>query len=207
MLEYSVSGHIARLTINRPQAMNAIDRATRGQLHEAWAAIREDDQVRAAILTGHGERAFCVGTDLKDMPQRGDSHAFNTFGRSGPEHLLDGLDTDKPLICAINGYAIGGGLELALACDLRIASVNAQFGLSEVTVGSMPGAGGTYRLPQVVGESMAMQMMLTGDRIDADTAWRVGPNQRASTSACAVETRRRTCRHYRGQRATCGARD
>ncbi|MGH3660600.1 MAG: enoyl-CoA hydratase/isomerase family protein [Micromonosporaceae bacterium] len=173
-VDMTIHGAVAEVVLNRPHALNSIDRQMRKQLWEAWAQIREDDSIRVALLTGVGERSFCVGSDLKKTMPPKESHAELTFGRTTSEHLLRGLDTDKPLICAINGYAIGGGLELALACDVRIAAQSAEFGLSEVRVGSIPGAGGTQRLPRMIGQSAAMQMLLTGDRIDAAEAHRVG---------------------------------
>ncbi|AWB32707.1 enoyl-CoA hydratase/isomerase family protein [Orrella marina] len=173
-LVFEVDNHVATITLNRPEAMNSIDPETRSQLHDAWIRIKTDDAIRVAILTGAGEKAFCTGSDLKKtMPPR-ESFAELTFGRSESDHLLAGLDTDKPLICAINGYAMGGGMELALACDIRIASERAQFALSEVRIGSIPGAGGTQRLPRAIGASNAMLMLLTGDRFDAREALRVG---------------------------------
>lgn len=173
-LLFDVQDHIATITLNRPEAMNSIDPETRGELHEAWQRIKRDDSIRVAILTGAGEKAFCTGSDLKKtMPPR-ESFAELTFGRSESDHLLAGLDTDKPLICAVNGYAMGGGMELALACDIRIASENAVFALSEVRIGSIPGAGGTQRLPRAIGASNAMLMLLTGDRVDAQEAARLG---------------------------------
>jgi len=173
-LLFEVENYVATITLNRPQAMNSIDPETRSQLHAAWQRIKSDDSVRVAILTGAGEKAFCTGSDLKKTMPPKESFAELSFGRSQSDHLLAGLDTDKPLICAINGYAMGGGMELALACDIRIASENAQFALSEVRIGSIPGAGGTQRLPRAIGASNAMLMLLTGDRFDAYEALRVG---------------------------------
>ncbi|MDQ1763094.1 enoyl-CoA hydratase/isomerase family protein [Achromobacter aegrifaciens] len=169
-----VQDHVATLTLNRPEAMNSIDPEMREQLHAAWKRIKEDDDIRVVILTGAGEKAFCTGSDLKKTMPPKESFAELTFGRATSDHLLAGLDTDKPLICAVNGYAMGGGMELALACDIRVASDNAVFALSEVRIGSIPGAGGTQRLPRAIGSSNAMLMLLTGDRVDAAEALRIG---------------------------------
>ncbi|MGE8688078.1 MAG: enoyl-CoA hydratase/isomerase family protein [Achromobacter sp.] len=173
-LDIAVQDHVATLTLNRPEAMNSIDPEMRNQLHAAWKRIKEDDDIRVAILTGAGDKAFCTGSDLKKTMPPKESFAELTFGRAYSDHLLEGLDTDKPLICAINGYAMGGGMELALACDIRVASDNAVFALSEVRIGSIPGAGGTQRLPRAIGASNAMLMLLTGDRVDAAEALRTG---------------------------------
>lgn len=173
-VDVSVEDGIAEITLNRPETMNAIDPEMRGRLRAVWRRLQDENAIRVAILTGAGDRAFCTGSDLKRTPPPPESYAERAFGRAESEHLLAGLDTDKPLICAVNGFAVGGGLELALACDIRIASENAEFGLTEVQVGTIPGAGGTQRLPRAVGESMAMQMLLTGDRIDATRAHQVG---------------------------------
>lgn len=173
-LEIVVQDHVATLTLNRPEAMNSIDPEMREQLHAAWKRIKEDDDIRVVILTGAGEKAFCTGSDLKKTMPPNESFAELTFGRATSDHLLAGLDTDKPLICAVNGYAMGGGMELALACDIRVASDNAVFALSEVRIGSIPGAGGTQRLPRAIGSSNAMLMLLTGDRVDAAEALRIG---------------------------------
>jgi E-phenylitaconyl-CoA hydratase len=173
-LDVSISDGIAVVTLNRPDVLNAINTEMRGRLKETWRRIADDDDILVAILTGAGNRAFCVGTDLKSAaaPQRGE--AAVAFGGGESDHLLAGLDTDKPIICAINGYAVGGGLEIALAADIRIAVPHAEFGLTEAKVGSIPGAGGTQRLPRLVGRSIAMQMMLTAELIDADVALRCG---------------------------------
>jgi E-phenylitaconyl-CoA hydratase len=173
-VDVTVHDGIAEIVLNRPEALNAIDPEMRAELGRVWTRVHEDDDIRVAVLTGAGERAFCVGSDLKKTPPPPESYAQRTFGRATSDHLLAALHTDKPLICAVNGLAVGGGLEIALACDIRIASETASFGLSEVRVGSIPGAGGTQRLPRMIGSSVAMQMLLTGDRIDAAEAYRVG---------------------------------
>jgi E-phenylitaconyl-CoA hydratase len=162
-IEIDVADHVALVTINRPEAMNAIDPASREQLRGAWERIRFDDQIRVAILTGAGERAFWTGSDLKLTMPAPESFAQLQFGSGRSDHLLDGLETDKPLIAAINGIAVGGGMELALACDIRLAADTARFGLTEAKIGSIPGAGGTQRLPRLMGGSDAMLMLLTGD--------------------------------------------
>jgi len=173
-LTINVEAGVATITLNRPEALNAIDPETRQALKQAWKRVHEDDDIRVAILTGAGEKSFCTGSDLKKTMPPKESFAELMFNRAESDHLLAGLDTDKPLICAINGYAMGGGLELALACDIRIASENAQFALSEVRIGSIPGAGGTQRLPRAIGISNAMLLLLTGDRVDAHEALRLG---------------------------------
>lgn len=174
VLDIEVRDHVATATLNRPEAMNSIDPELRQALHALWRRIALDDDIRVAVLTGAGDRAFCAGADLKKTNPPTTSYAARAFGSSEPDHLLDGFPNDTPLIAAVNGYAIGGGLELALACDIRIAADHAQFGLAEVRVGSIPGAGGTQTLPRAVGQSMARQMLFTGDRIDATTALRCG---------------------------------
>jgi E-phenylitaconyl-CoA hydratase len=175
-VEITVENYVATIVLNRPEAMNSVDPEMRGLLHRAWDRIRDDDDIRVAIVTGAGERAFCTGSDLKKTLPSTDTAAQQLFGSSAGASgsLIANLQTDKPMIAAINGYAMGGGLELALACDIRICSDNAQFALSEVKVGSMPGAGGTVRLPRYVGRSDAMLMLLTGNRTDATEAHRIG---------------------------------
>lgn len=169
-----VTDGVATVTLDRPQRLNAVDPPMRAELQHTWHRIATDPDIRVAILTGAGDRAFCVGSDLRATNTATGSFAAEHLARSGGNHLVDGLRCDTPLIAAVNGLAVGGGLEIALACDIRIASDNAEFGLSEVRVGSMPGAGGSQRLVRCVGESLAMQMLLTGDRVDAATALRAG---------------------------------
>ena len=169
-VEFTVVDGIATISLNRPAARNAIDPEMRSLLHQAWRRVSTDDEIRVAVLTGAGDRAFCAGADLKNPLPSSDSPAPREFGQDTSDSLLDGLDTDKPLVCAINGHAVGGGLELALACDIRIASSAARLGLPEVKVGTIPGSGGTQLLPRTIGRSHAMHMLLTGELIDAERA-------------------------------------
>jgi len=163
--------HIAYVTLNRPEAMNALDPDSWAELHQIWRDIKADPEIRVAILTGAGERAFCTGSDMKKTMPPKESFASTYFEE---EHLLAPMEMWKPIICAINGFAIGGGLEMALACDLRIAASTASFGLSEVKVGSLPGLGGTQRLVRTLPKAVAMKMLLTGERMDALQACQCG---------------------------------
>jgi E-phenylitaconyl-CoA hydratase len=171
---FEASDQIATITLNRPEAMNSLDPETLAAVNDAFQRANRDDVIRVVILTGAGDRAFCTGSDLKKTMPPKESFAEIAFGKNALFYPFAGVDIDKPVICAVNGYALAGGMELALASDIRIASSNAEFGQSEVRVGSIPAAGGTQRLPRMVGRSDAMLMMLTGDRIDADTALRIG---------------------------------
>jgi E-phenylitaconyl-CoA hydratase len=182
-VEVNVENHIATVVLNRPEAMNSVDPEMRQELYRAWERIRNDEDIRVAIITGAGEKAFCTGSDLKKTMPTQETFAQQAFAKSSSGSLIAGFDTDKPLIAAVNGYAMGGGMELALACDIRIAADNAQFALSEVKIGSMPGAGGTQRLPRLVGLSDAMLMLLTGDRVDAQEALRIGLVSRVMSQA------------------------
>jgi E-phenylitaconyl-CoA hydratase len=173
-VDLSVSDGVATVLLNRPEVMNAIDYSMRRDIQDIWRRIDQDDTILAAIITGAGERSFCTGADLKNTPPPSESYAQRTFGARINESLTAGLHTDKPLICAFNGTAMGGGLEIGLACDIRIAADNARFALSEARVGTIPGSGGTQRLPRLVGHSDAMLMLLTGDDIDAAEALRIG---------------------------------
>jgi E-phenylitaconyl-CoA hydratase len=170
---YEIKDKIAYVTINRPHALNACDQPTYDRLAEVWQDFRDNDDAWIAIITGMGERAFCAGSDIKlnfsAVPRT--SEAFD-HQRKGD--LVRGLEIWKPIIAAINGHANGGGLEIALACDIRVASENAQFGLGEVKIGLLPGGGGTQRLPRAVSLCNALWMLYTGDRIDAQEAYRIG---------------------------------
>ena len=171
---YDVADRVATITLNRPEALNALDPDSLVELNEAFQRANTDAGVRVVILTGAGGKAFCTGSDLKKTMPPKESFAELTFGRPKWLYPFAGMEIDKPMICAVNGYALAGGMELALACDIRIASTNAQFGQSEVRVGSIPAAGGTQRLPRMIGRSDAMLMMLTGNSISAEEALRIG---------------------------------
>lgn len=171
-LGYEKEGRIAVFTINRPEAANAIDVQTMKELHEGMVSFRDDPELWVGIVTGAGERAFCAGADIKDMlpfmkEARGKPWAF-------PANPMRGLELYKPLIAAINGLALGGGLEIALACDIRLASENARLGTPEVNLGLMPGWGGTQRLPRLIPWAKAAEIVLMGKPIDAQEAYRIG---------------------------------
>jgi enoyl-CoA hydratase/carnithine racemase len=172
---YEQKDKVVTITINRPDAMNAIDPETNQALCEAWTRFRDDAGAWVAILTGAGDRAFSAGADLKKLipaafGKTGGS-AHNALGLGG---ITRGLEIWKPMIAAVNGFCLAGGLELALACDLRVASATARFGLTETRWAIMPGAGGTQRLPRAVPLARALEMILTAEQIDAEEALRLG---------------------------------
>ncbi|WP_018992974.1 enoyl-CoA hydratase/isomerase family protein [Aromatoleum toluclasticum] len=167
-----VTNHVAYITLNRPEAMNSLDPESIADLAEIWTRVRTDPDIRVAVLTGAGEKSFCTGTDMKKAPPPTECMAA-TYLREG-QPLLPHMKTWKPIIAAINGYAVGGGLEIALACDMRIASSNAKFGLTEVKVASLAGLNGTQALPRSVPQAVAMKMLLTGEMISAEEALRYG---------------------------------
>jgi enoyl-CoA hydratase len=171
-IEYTKEGRLATFRINRPEVNNALNTQAARELHEAITDFENDKHLLVGIVTGAGEKAFCVGADVKDMLP------FQKEHRGTPEAFLAtpmrGFKVEKPLIAAINGLAIGGGLELALACDLRIASKNASFSLPEVSLGLIPGWGGTQRLPRIIPLAKAAELIMMGSIIDADEACSIG---------------------------------
>lgn len=173
-VDIEIDDGIATITLNRPEVMNAYDAQMRYQIYELWERIRVDTNINVIIITGAGDKAFCTGSDLKNSMPPKESYAELLLNGGDPGGILHGFGTDKPIICAINGYALGGGLELALACDIRLASDSAKMGLTEARVASVPGSGGIQRLPRAVGKSDAMLMLLTGDMVDAAEALRIG---------------------------------
>jgi E-phenylitaconyl-CoA hydratase len=185
-----ISQRIATVTLNRPEAMNSLDPETLVELGRTFQALDRDESVHCLILTGAGERAFCTGSDLKKTMPPPESFAELTFGRRLPYYPFAELEIEKPLVCAVNGFALAGGMELALLSDIRVASMNAEFAQSEVRVGSIPAAGGTQRLPRTIGRSDAMLMMLTGDRIDAETALRIGLVSKVVAPSALLDTAR-----------------
>jgi enoyl-CoA hydratase len=168
-VRFAVADGIATATIDRPKVLNALDRRTLAELSEVVDRVRTDSAARVLILTGAGEKAFVAGADIKELASNSPIES-NEHARMG-QALMDRLEgLGKPSIAAINGFALGGGLELALACTIRIDSRNAKLGLPEITLGVIPGFGGTQRLPRVVGKGRALHMILSGAPIDAQTA-------------------------------------
>jgi len=171
-VDFIVENHVATITLNRPEAMNSLDPESVCRLTEIWTQVRTDDDIRVVVLTGAGEKSFCTGTDMKKTPVPTECMASIWLREGQP--IIPHMKTWKPIICAINGFAIGGGLEMALACDMRIASTTAKFGLTEVKVASLAGLNGTQCLPRAIPQAVAMKMLLTGEMIDAAEALRVG---------------------------------
>ncbi|MFN0095498.1 MAG: enoyl-CoA hydratase/isomerase family protein [Dehalococcoidia bacterium] len=168
---YEKRGAVALITINRPGALNSVSGLVSREMQAAWEDFRDDDDLRVAILTGAGERAFSTGMDLVATAAGENQFA----GRPAPfGGFTKRMPIYKPIIAAINGFCLAGGLELALTCDIRICIPEARFGLPEVRWAIMPGAGGTQRLPRAIPEAWANYMVLTGEQIDAETAMRIG---------------------------------
>jgi enoyl-CoA hydratase/carnithine racemase len=161
-------GHVLRITLNRPEARNALDWESLQSLSSALHQLDHDDELWIGLLTGTGEKSFCAGADLKKLPQQVAEHA--AAGAAPPLTPLTGLWVDKPLVCAVNGDALGGGLELALGCDVRLAAEHAVLGLPEARWSLVPAGTGTWRLPREIGRSRATALMMTGRSITATTA-------------------------------------
>lgn len=168
LIEYADSN--AYITINRPKKLNALNKETIAELHDAFAEVEQDNQVRVIILTGSGEKAFVAGADISEFADFNASQGAK-LARKGQETLFSFVENlQTPVIAAVNGFALGGGLELAMACHFRVASNNAKMGLPEVSLGVIPGYGGTQRLPQLVGKGKAMEMIMTAGMISAPDA-------------------------------------
>ncbi len=164
---------IAYVTVNRPKVLNALNGATMQELRAAFADVKEDRQIRVAILTGAGEKSFVAGADIGELQKNNPIEAKEYTHRG--QAVLDLIENlGKPVIACINGFALGGGCELAMACTMRLASENAKLGQPEVKLGIIPGYGGTQRLPRLVGKGIAAQLLLTGEMISAQEAHRIG---------------------------------
>lgn len=170
---YNVSDRIATITINRPSKYNALNIAVVKALRDSFKKAEEDSNVRVIIMTGAGEKAFAAGADITEFQGR-DSKTVRSLAENGQElcKLIEAIS--KPVIGAINGFALGGGCEVAMACDIRYASSNARFGQPEINLGIIPGFGGTVRLPRLVGLGIAKELTYTGEQIKADEALRIG---------------------------------
>jgi enoyl-CoA hydratase len=170
---YEKRGAIAYITLNRPNVLNALNQRTWEDLRAAFEEARDDEVVRGVILSGAGDKAFIAGADISELAQvtAVEAERSSTFGQE-VLNLVENLG--KPVIAAVNGFALGGGCETAMACTIRIAVENAKFGQPEVKLGVIPGAGGTQRLPRLVGRGRALQLILTGEMISAQDAYRIG---------------------------------
>jgi crotonobetainyl-CoA hydratase/dehydration protein DpgD len=177
-VRYDKHDHVARVTLNRPAVLNAMDLGMHQELAAVWDDVEADDDVRVVVLTGAGGRAFSVGQDLRERAELDRLGApptsFGSRGRPGWPRLTDRFTLTKPVVARVDGYALGGGFELALACDLIIASDRSAFGLPEARLGLVPGAGGAFRLARQVPLKVAMGYLLTGRRFDAATALSLG---------------------------------
>lgn len=172
-LRYEISENIAIITIDRPKALNALNRPLLEELYEMVDRLDRDPEVKVMILTGYGEKAFAAGADIGVMRDMRPEDALE-WGRMGHKTMDRIAKADKIVIAAVNGYALGGGCELALACDIRVGSTKAQMGIPEVTLGTIPGFGGTQRLSRLVGLGVAMELLATGRQVRAEEALRIG---------------------------------
>ena len=167
-------GKTALISINRPESLNALNHKTIQELSNAFENLNNDSSVRVIILTGSGEKSFVAGADIKEFADFGTNEAEN-LARNGQQTLFNKIENlNKPVIAAVNGFALGGGLELAMACHIRYASENAKLGLPEVTLGLIPGYGGTQRLPQLVGKGLANEIIFSAKMISAERAKEIG---------------------------------
>lgn len=172
-IKIDVENYIATITINRPEALNAMNKILVAELKEAMEKCVENDDVGVIVITGSGEKAFVAGADIKAMQKMSGRQALE-FSREGQEMTMVIENSPKPVIAAINGFALGGGCEIALACDMRVAAENAKFSQPEVALGIIPGWGGTQRLPRLIGKGRAIEMITGGGMIDAEEALRIG---------------------------------
>jgi len=172
-LLYEKKNQLAYITIHRPKVLNALNMATMEELRAAFTAARDDAEVRVVLLTGSGEKAFVAGADINELARHNPVEAKH-YTHRGQSVLALIENLGKPVIACINGFALGGGCEIALACTLRLASESAKLGQPEVKLGIMPGYGGSQRLPRLVGKGLALQMLLTGEMISAQEAHRIG---------------------------------
>lgn len=172
LLTEKLDGGVARLTVNRPDKMNALNGEVRCAFFEALDDLGEDDDVRVVVLTGAGDRAFVAGADIGEFKDARPVDQYRSMQRGDIYSAVERFR--KPVVAMINGYCLGGGCELAMACDIRIASADARLGQPEINLGIIPGGGGTQRLPRLVGEGRAMKMILSGEMIPGDRAGEIG---------------------------------
>ncbi|OGP71069.1 MAG: hypothetical protein A2W09_06970 [Deltaproteobacteria bacterium RBG_16_50_11] len=184
-------GEIGILTINRPKALNALNIETLQEIQMGIQEVKDHPEVKVLIVTGSGEKAFVAGADISQMKNMNSIEALN-FSKLGHLTLRMIQDLDRPVIAAVNGFALGGGTEIALACDFIYASENARFGLPEVTLGVFPGFGGTQRLPRLIGKGNAKELIFTGKMISAQEAYQIGIVNRVFPQAALLEETKKT---------------
>jgi enoyl-CoA hydratase len=186
-----LSENIFTITVNRPDKLNALNKMMIEELADAIDEICHNPDIRGAILTGSGGKAFVAGADISEFTAL-DGKGGRALSQKGQETVFDKIENaPKPIIAAVNGFALGGGCELAMACHIRLASVNARFGQPEVNLGLVPGYGGTQRLTHLVGKGKSMELILTGNMIDAQEAWRIGlVNQTCSLENLLADARK-----------------
>ena len=173
-LKVKIENQVGWIIINRPKKLNSLNRETLGELHHILAIIEEDSSVRLLVIRGAGDTAFVAGADIKELAELSPVEA-TALAQQGNKQVFDYIERfNKPVIAAVNGYALGGGLELAMACHLRVFADTAKAGMPETSLGLIPGYGGTQRLPQLVGRGRAMELLLTGDMIDSQRAYEIG---------------------------------
>ena len=183
---YAVEDQVATITLNRPDVHNAQNDTLRRELHQVFGTLSTDDDVKVVVVTGAGERAFSAGADIREFVEPASpTQLRERRKRIDYRSMMDRCA--QPIIAAINGFALGGGLELALACDIRIAAENATLGLTEINLAIIPGGGGTQRLPRLIGRGKALEMILTGARIPAAEALRIGIVERVVPAGKALE--------------------
>jgi enoyl-CoA hydratase len=180
------SGSVATVTLNRPEVLNALNGQMLDELMQAFAQLAGEPDLRAVILTGAGPKAFAAGADIAELNALADAKAGEAQAKRGQALTVAIESLSVPVVAAVNGFALGGGMELAMACDIRVASENAKFGQPEVNLGIVPGYGGTQRSLRLLGEGMAMYLTLTGEMIDAAEALRIGLVQRVVPAGEAV---------------------
>ncbi len=173
-LIYEKEGKIATITLDRPQALNAMNADLGVKLRDAWIDFSKDADRAVLIVKGSGDRAFCVGADIKERNSKDSDPHVTQFGRTDFLTPMKGIDLFKPVIGAINGYCLGGGMELAMVCDIRLASDTAVFGQPEIKRGIFPGMGATQRLPRLMPYNLAAEILFTGKTFDAQEAYRIG---------------------------------
>ncbi|GBG57587.1 short-chain-enoyl-CoA hydratase [Sporomusaceae bacterium FL31] len=178
---------IGLITVNRPKALNALNRATLVEIDSLFEVLGKDEEIKAIIITGSGDKAFVAGADITEMQQMTGVEG-RAWGRLAQAVFHKIENFPRPVLAAVNGYALGGGCELAMACDIRIASEKAKFGQPEVSLGITPGFGGTQRLPRLIGRGRAKELLFTGDMIDAEEAYRIGLVNKIAAHQNLVET-------------------